>query len=205
MTRRRADTSRPAVGSSTSNSRGSWITAVARWTSFACPTLKSLTARRNSGSRSNRSTIFATASASDLPRRPYRPPKKARFSDTRSDRYSAVRWAAYPTMALTCLDCGASPSMLTRPPSGSNRPTTHPIVVVLPAPFGPNSPSVSPGATQNDRSSTATIGPYRLVSDSTSNKVTAGPAVARARRQVSRGESYGEGVRWVPSSDCLDL
>ena len=94
ITRRRADTSRPAVGSSTSNSLGSWITAVARWTSFACPTLKSLTARRNSGSRSNRSTIFATASASDLPRRPYRPPKNARFSDTRSDRYSAVRWAA---------------------------------------------------------------------------------------------------------------
>src|SRR6185437_2319448 len=36
-------------------------------------------------------------------------------------------------------------------------------VVVFPAPFGPTSPSTSPGATENDKSSTATSWSYRRV------------------------------------------
>ncbi len=104
------------------------------------------------------------------------------MSDTRSDKYSVVRWAAYPTMALTGGEFGASPSTAICPPSGCSRPTMQPIVVVLPAPLGPSSPTVSPGATENDRSSTATIEPYRLVSDSTTSSVTADSLAAQPRQ-----------------------
>src|SRR5512132_1410879 len=37
------------------------------------------------------------------------------------------------------------------------------IVVVFPAPFGPRNPTIRPGATANDASSSARISPYRLV------------------------------------------
>ena len=35
----------------------------------------------------------------------------------------------------------------------------HSAVVVFPAPFGPRMPKISPSATENDTSSTATSGP----------------------------------------------
>src|SRR5438552_1522157 len=41
------------------------------------------------------------------------------------------------------------------------------MVVVLPAPLGPSSPTISPGATANDTSRTATARPKCLVSPST--------------------------------------
>src|SRR5260221_13381570 len=37
------------------------------------------------------------------------------------------------------------------------------MLVVLPAPFGPRKPVIFPGSTLNDRSSTASVSPYRLV------------------------------------------
>ena len=37
------------------------------------------------------------------------------------------------------------------------------MVVVLPAPFGPRKPVIFPGSTPNDRLSTASVSPYRLV------------------------------------------
>ena len=43
------------------------------------------------------------------------------------------------------------------PRSGFLIPSTHSIVVVLPAPFGPISPKISPSRTSNDTSSTATV------------------------------------------------
>ena len=42
------------------------------------------------------------------------------------------------------------------------------MVVVLPAPFGPRKPVTWPGNTSNDRSLTAVVWPYRLVSPRTS-------------------------------------
>jgi hypothetical protein len=45
------------------------------------------------------------------------------------------------------------------PLSGDRSPSTHSSVVVLPAPFGPISPKISPSPTSNDTSSTATVGP----------------------------------------------
>src|ERR1700704_1695784 len=46
------------------------------------------------------------------------------------------------------------------PRSGFRNPSTHSIVVVLPAPLGPISPKISPSFTSNDTSSTATVEPY---------------------------------------------
>jgi len=48
------------------------------------------------------------------------------------------------------------------PRSGVRSPSTHSIVVVLPAPLGPINPNISPSATLNDTSSTATTLPYVL-------------------------------------------
>src|SRR6267142_342279 len=48
------------------------------------------------------------------------------------------------------------------PRSGTRNPSTHSSVVVLPAPFGPISPKISPSLTSNDTSSTATVLPYVL-------------------------------------------
>src|SRR5215510_6091541 len=57
---------------------------------------------------------------------------------------------------------GSSPSTAMAPRSGVLSPSTHSIVVVLPAPFGPISPKISPSHTSKDTSSTATVGPYVL-------------------------------------------
>ena len=46
------------------------------------------------------------------------------------------------------------------PRSGERSPSTHSIVVVFPAPFGPIRPKISPCRTSNDTSATAIVRPY---------------------------------------------
>src|SRR5580765_948340 len=53
--------------------------------------------------------------------------------------------------------------MLTLPPEGSISPVSIRSVVVLPAPFGPSSAKISPGASSNETSSTATRASKRRV------------------------------------------
>ena len=48
--------------------------------------------------------------------------------------------------------------------SAETRPSSRCIVVVLPAPFGPTKPVTRPGRTAIERSSSASVRPYRLVS-----------------------------------------
>src|SRR5262245_10230826 len=55
------------------------------------------------------------------------------------------------------------------------------IVVVFPAPLGPRKPVTLPGSTPNDRPSTATLSPYRLVSPLTSIMTPVWPARGAAR------------------------
>src|SRR5436309_593650 len=50
--------------------------------------------------------------------------------------------------------------MRTRPEVGRRMPASERSVVVFPAPFGPMRPTISPGPTSNDRSSTAVNSPY---------------------------------------------
>ncbi len=49
-------------------------------------------------------------------------------------------------------------------PAGVRSPATHSTVVVLPAPFGPSTPKISPSSTSNDTSTTAGRPAYALAS-----------------------------------------
>src|ERR1700691_1597799 len=54
------------------------------------------------------------------------------------------------------------PQTETWPAVGEMKPAIMRMVVDLPAPLAPRKPSTSPGATENVRSSTASLSPYRL-------------------------------------------
>src|ERR1051326_2627353 len=68
------------------------------------------------------------------------------------------------------------------PPLGRTRPRRILIVVVLPAPFGPRNPKISPGSTVRFRLSRASVRPYCLVRLAISMAGTAsrGPTLADA-------------------------
>src|SRR2546425_9240210 len=70
---------------------------------------------------------------------------------------ASSRLAATGSRSTSC------PPTRIAPPVGRTMPTMLRKVVVFPAPFGPTSPSTSPGATLNDRSRTAATAPYDLV------------------------------------------
>src|SRR5262245_50185906 len=59
------------------------------------------------------------------------------------------------------------PSISTRPAVGLSSPAIIRMVVVLPAPFGPRKPWISPGSTSRLTPSTAVKRPYFLTSSST--------------------------------------
>src|SRR5580704_7841828 len=61
------------------------------------------------------------------------------------------------------------PANLTWPASGDRSPEIRPNRLVLPAPFGPTIPTVSPALTENDRSSAMTTRPNRFVTWSSSS------------------------------------
>src|SRR2546428_10920198 len=58
--------------------------------------------------------------------------------------------------------------MLASPDVRWTKPSSTPIVVVLPEPFGPRNPNTPPFGTWSDRWSTATTSPYRFVRPSVS-------------------------------------
>ena len=61
----------------------------------------------------------------------------------------------------------SSPPTVTLPEVAGRKPVMIRRVVVLPAPFGPRNPRISPGATSKETSRTASTGPYRLCRFST--------------------------------------
>src|SRR5712691_563859 len=71
------------------------------------------------------------------------------------------------------------PSKRMRPPSGMSSPTSSPINVVLPAPFGPMIACSSPLDTASEIASEATTPPKRLVRPSICNRAS---ATARPRQ-----------------------
>src|SRR5258708_29411711 len=66
-------------------------------------------------------------------------------------------FAATGAASISC------PQTETCPVVGEMKPAIIRMVVDLPAPLAPRKPSTSPGATENVRSSTASLSPYRLV------------------------------------------
>src|SRR6185436_334503 len=55
------------------------------------------------------------------------------------------------------------PSNSILPEFGSINPVRHPMVVLLPAPFGPRNPNILPVGKASERLSTAVRSPYRFV------------------------------------------
>src|SRR4051794_25224793 len=64
--------------------------------------------------------------------------------------------------AATAPTSTGAPSIVTEPASRVSSPQTIEIVVVLPAPFGPRSPYVSPARISNETPFTASMAPYRF-------------------------------------------
>ena len=64
------------------------------------------------------------------------------------------------------------------PDVGGSSVTIMRISVDLPAPFGPSSPKISPGATENEMPSTAVKSPKRLTMFRTSTAASWSPALA---------------------------
>ena len=80
-----------------------------------------------------------------------------------------VRWSIRepvcsipPTAPAATARAGDMPNSETRPESGRVRPSTMSMVVDLPAPFGPRSATVSPGAIIRSTERTARTVPYDL-------------------------------------------
>src|SRR5258706_4841681 len=79
----------------------------------------------------------------------------------------------------------ASPKIEIDPEFGTTRPTTHRIKVVLPAPFGPRSPRISPSFTSSETPDKAERDPYDFTSDSIRSGGFIGRSIAAPRRRTS--------------------
>jgi len=157
-----AEGSSDAVGSSNSSNCGLLSSALASAARVCSPDDKSphLVLRRcfKSNSLSNASTREPSASMA------YKRPKKRRFSLTvrlpGNAAYTAAKLVRDRARARS-FAISISP-IETRPLVGSSTPKIMLMVVVLPAPFGPRRPTISPRLTVNDTSSSAVTAPYRL-------------------------------------------
>src|SRR5579884_3911394 len=71
----------------------------------------------------------------------------------------------YPRCARAWSDCEktSKPATVARPEVGGMKPARIRMVVVLPAPFGPRNPRISPRLTRNEIWSTAVRLPYTFV------------------------------------------
>src|SRR5205823_1169665 len=81
---------------------------------------------------------------------------------------------------------GSKPATSARPPVGSVSPSSIRIVVVLPEPFGPRMPTISPASTSMSIWSTARVAPYRFVSPSA--RITTSSAMARSSAPPEAGD-----------------
>src|SRR5882762_1666807 len=85
------------------------------------------------------------------------------------------------------------PATVTRPEVAAVNPAIIRMVVVLPAPFGPRNPTISPFPTVKDRSWMIVLAPYRFETDS--RATTAGAAL------MTGGETARGGPRRPPPGD----
>jgi hypothetical protein len=184
-----ADGSKDAVGSSSNSSFGLFTSAFASAARVCSPDDSSPHLVWRKCARSNSSRSSSTRCRKPLI--PYSSPKKRKFSATVKLPGSAAYTAAKLVPARARARCFArsiSP-ISTSPLVGCNTPSIMLMVVVLPAPFGPSRPTISPGFTVNESSSSATIEPYVL------RRLTARSAM----RSAAAPDRAPDGV--VPS-DC---
>src|SRR5215813_1907847 len=189
----RADSSgpSPAIGSSSSRSRGPVASAIASSSRRCSPWLISDTTMSARAPSPTRASAARARSRSAGSRRASRQKRNewpacaytasATLSSAVKSRKSEVTWnerasprALRRSVRNAVISC---PSKRMHPASGAISPASWPIKVVLPAPFGPMMACSSQGSTSSVMSSEATTPPKRLVRRSTrrSGSATAEP------------------------------
>jgi hypothetical protein len=111
-------------------------------------------AHRESWNCSSRSVAICRDALAPIPNsRPW----KYRFSNTDSCRSRVFCWETIPLSCLASAGCAATstPARKARPDVGTTLVVSMPAVVVLPAPFGPRRPKISPARTSRLSLSTA--------------------------------------------------
>src|ERR1700677_3007119 len=111
-----------------------------------------------------RSTTLATRWSRASPRSPDRRPQ--RVTNSRGDRYGKTYGFSgrNPTRAMISGDGTLTPRISMFPDVGATRPMSILMVVVLPAPFGPRKPKISPRRTSSEMPRTAsTLRPVKGV------------------------------------------
>src|SRR5262245_12531728 len=173
--------SRLAVGSSRISRSGRCISARASPARVCWPNERSPNFWRARGTSSKRSHSSSIA-AREVP---YRPAYTRRFSSTVRRQSIRASGDANPTRRSAAFLCarGASPKSATDPDVGMMSPSRMWIVVVLPAPFAPRRPTISPGCTANDRPARAMARGNRLWRSRTSTGRLTGRVVSDASRR----------------------
>src|SRR3954468_21702891 len=156
--------SRPTVGSSSSSSRGRWTSARAMSSRRRMPPESSSTFVSRRSPRFAISTARSSAARRSARGTRYRYAKTSRFCSTASVMSRLSSCGTTPHSARATFDCRGSvyPSTSSSPSSAIACAVSIRIVVLLPAPLGPSSPTHVPTGTSRSRPSTAVIGPKRL-------------------------------------------
>jgi len=147
----------PVVASSRNKTGVGTMSALATCTRRRVPPDNSWPTLSRWGSSSSAPICFSTAARSGAPLRPRNLPHSTRLSRTVSSGSTAVSCstAASARRAPSGSSLTSQPAIHARPVAGRSSVASIPTVVVFPAPFGPSSPKISPGATVNEIPSTA--------------------------------------------------
>src|SRR5439155_11497912 len=103
------------------------------------------------------------------PDKPFSLPTNVRYSSVIISGYRGGVSGKYPMRFLTSSGCSrtSNPATVAVPEVGHRKQVNMRIVVVLPAPFGPRNPTISPFFTSNEIWSTARFRAYFFVSSLT--------------------------------------
>ena len=149
--------SRPAVGSSRNSTAGRWKIARATISRCAIPPDSAYTEAFAQRLRWNCSSSWSEIRRDSGAGIPNSRPWKYRFSHTVSCRSSVFCWETIPISCLASAGWAITSTVPTwaLPAVGTTRVVSIPAVVVLPAPFGPSSPKISPASMLRSSPSTA--------------------------------------------------
>src|SRR5882724_4798968 len=172
----------PPIGSSRSRSPGSVASARAISSRFCSPRVRSAASEPSLSCNPTRSRIWAASVSARRRAASWLKAARVTFSRTESLGKGLTTWKVL-AMPRRVMAWGRSPTTLRpssriRPALGRRKPVTRLKAVVLPAPFGPMSPRISPGSTSKERRETARSPPKSLVRSVTVSKgmgVPSGP------------------------------
>src|SRR5215831_6271985 len=156
--------SRPAVGSSRKSTSGRCTRARAISSRLACPPDRSVAiALRRSPSPNASMSCAARRPASRGPR-PKNRLRNSRFSATVSCMSRVLFWVTTPIRRFTATGSATTsiPATRARPPVGRTSVVSMPMVVDLPAPFGPSRPNSTPAGTVRSMPQTAGTSPREV-------------------------------------------